>query len=48
MHWVGGAFLDPKTVRTARHWFVRYMATIIGPFLYYGDGPLEEQSANVP
>jgi hypothetical protein len=29
MHWVGGALLDPKTVRTERHWFVRYMATII-------------------
>jgi hypothetical protein len=25
----GGALLDPKTVRTERHWFVRYMATII-------------------
>jgi hypothetical protein len=32
MHWVGGALLDPKTVRTERLWFVRYMATIIGHF----------------
>jgi hypothetical protein len=32
MHWVGGALLDPKTVRTERHWFVRYMAIIIGHF----------------
>jgi hypothetical protein len=32
MHWVGGTFLDPKTVRTKRLWFVRYMATIIGHF----------------
>jgi hypothetical protein len=32
MHCVGGALLDPKTVRTERHWFVRYMATIFGHF----------------
>ena len=29
---VGGALLDPKTVRRERHWFVRYMAIIIGHF----------------
>jgi hypothetical protein len=32
MHWMGGALLDPKTVRTKRHWFVRYTAVIIGHF----------------
>jgi hypothetical protein len=32
MHWVGGALLDPKAVHTERHWFVRYMAIIIGHF----------------
>jgi hypothetical protein len=32
MHWVRGALLDPKTVRTEHHWFVRYMANIIGHF----------------
>jgi hypothetical protein len=32
MHWVGGTLSGPKTVRTERLWFVRYMAIIIGHF----------------
>jgi hypothetical protein len=32
LHGLGGPSLDPKTVRTERHWVVRYMATIIGTF----------------
>jgi hypothetical protein len=32
MHWVSGALLDQKTVRTKRHRFVRYTASIIGHF----------------
>ena len=34
--WVGwaGTLLDPKTVRTERHWFIFYMAIIIGHFSF--------------
>ena len=49
MHWVGGALLDPKTVRTERLWFVRYMATIIGHFtMAMAHQSVEEQNANAP